>query len=89
MEPEPLLDLADDAAAEGEFESAYHLLMGALHLAEHRGNYDAVMHIGAAGRRLGVAAVSAGRTPLFEALDAQAEAARLRLAAAGTAGVRS
>ena len=83
MEPDPLLELADDAAAQGEFESAYHLLMAALHLAEHQGNHDAVMHIGTAGRRLGVAAVSAGRTALFEQLDAQAEAARLRLERAG------
>ena len=29
--------------------------MAALHLAEHRGEPDAVMHIGAAGRRIGVA----------------------------------
>ena len=86
MEPEPLLELADDAAAEGGFESAYHLLMAALHLAERQRNHDAVMHIGAAGRRLGVAAVRTGATALFEELDARAEAARLRLKSAGQVG---
>lgn len=83
MKPEALLELADDAAAEGEFESAYHLLMAALHLAERHGDHDLVMHVGAAGRRLGVAALRAGPSELFEQLDAQAEAARLRLEKAG------
>ncbi|HEX7053081.1 MAG TPA: hypothetical protein VF211_03995 [Burkholderiales bacterium] len=86
MEPEALLELADDAAGEGEYESACHLLMAALHLAEHRADYDAVLHVGAAGRRLGVAAVGAGRSGLFEELDARAEAARLRLERAGQLG---
>ena len=86
MKPEPLIELADAAAGEGELVSAYHLLMAALHLAEHQCNHAAVMHIGAAGRRLGVAAVRAGPAALFEQLDAQAEAARLRLERAGQVG---
>jgi hypothetical protein len=86
MEPDSLLELADDAAAEAEYETAYHLLMAALHLAERQGNHDVVMHVGAAGRRLGVAALAAGHTQLFERLDVQAEAARLRLERAGQVG---
>jgi hypothetical protein len=86
MEPQSLLELADDAAAEGEYQAAYHLLMAALHLAERRGDHEAVMHVGAAGRRLGVAAVRAGHATLFERLDARAEAARLRLERAGQIG---
>lgn len=88
MELEPLLELADDAAAEGEYEGAFHLLMAALHMTEHRGDYDAVMRIGAAGRRLGVSAVRSGRMALFEQLDARAEAVRLRLESAGEIGNR-
>jgi hypothetical protein len=82
MEPDSLLELADDAAAEGEYESAYHLLMAALHLAEHRGDHDAAMHIGAAGRRLGVAASARGRMRLFDELDARAEEVCRRLESA-------
>jgi hypothetical protein len=97
MEPQPLLELADDAAVEGEYESAYHLLMAALHLADHRGDYEAAMHVGAAGRRLGAAleavtpphplsrqeAKKRRHTALYDQLDAQAEAVRLRLESAG------
>ena len=93
MEPDALLQLADDAAAEGEYESAYHLMMAALHLAEHCHDHDAVMHIGAAGRRIGVAveavapphrlsrdeAKKRGHSAIFDQLDAHVEAVRLRL----------
>ena len=96
MELEPLLELADDAAAEGEYEVAYHLLMAALHAAEHRGAHDAAMRIGAAGRRIGVAleavvpphrlsrgeAKRRGQTALFDQLDVHAESVRLRLESA-------
>jgi hypothetical protein len=96
MEPDLLLELADDAAAEGEYESAFHLLMAALHLAEHRGDHDAVMRAGAAGRRIGVAveavvpphrisrseAKRRGNVAIFDQLDVHAEAVRLRVESA-------
>ena len=93
MEPDSLLGLVDDAAAEAEYETAYHLLMAALHLAEHRGEYDAVTHIGATGRRIGVAveavapphrlsraqAKKRGQPAIFDQFDVHVEAVRLRL----------
>ena len=100
MEPDALLELANDAAAEAEYETAYHLLMAALHLAEHRGNHDAVMRIGAAGRRIGVAveaiapphrlsreaAKKRGHSAIFDQFDVHAEAVRLRLESAEELG---
>ena len=80
MEPDSLLELADDAAAASEYEAACHLLMAALHLAEHRSDQDAVVRIGAAGRRIGVAAKKRGHSAIFDQLDAHAEAVRSRLA---------
>lgn len=96
MEPDSLLELANDAAGEAEYETAYHLLMAALHLAEHRGEHDAVMRIGAAGRRIGVAVEAAvpphrlsreearkrGHSAIFDQFDVHAEAVRLRLESA-------
>jgi hypothetical protein len=100
MEPDSLLELADDASAEGEYECAYHLLMAALHLAEHHGDHDAVMRAGAAGRRIGVAveavvpphrisrseASRRGDVAVFDRLDVHAEAVRLRLESATELG---
>ena len=100
MEPDSLLELANDAAAEGEYETAYHLLMAALHLADHRGHADAVMRIGAAGRRIGVAveavvpphrlsraeAKKRGHSAIFEQFDVHAEAVRLRIESAEEVG---
>ena len=100
MEPDSLLELADDAAAEAEYEAAYHLLVAGLHLAEHRGDHDAVMRIGAAGRRIGVAveavvpphrlsrgeAKKRGHTAIFDQFDVHAEAVRLRVESAGELG---
>ena len=100
MEPDSLLELANDAAAEAEYETAYHLLMAALHLAEHRGNHDAVMRIGAAGRRIGAAveavvpphrlsrgeAKKRGHGAIFDQFDVHAEAVRLRLESAEELG---
>lgn len=100
MEPDSLLELADDAAAQAEYETAYHLLMAALHLADHRGDHDAVMRIGAAGRRIGVAveavapahrlsraeAKKRGHTAIFDQFDVHAEAVRLRVESAEEVG---
>ncbi len=44
-----LLALNTEAFAEGEYEVAYHMLMGALHLAESLGKREALDRIAAAG----------------------------------------
>jgi hypothetical protein len=100
MEPDSLLELAGDAAAESEYETSYHLVMAALHLAEHRRDRDAAMRIGAAGRRIGAAleavapahrlsrgeAEKRGHTAIFDQFDVHAEAVRLRLESAEEVG---
>ena len=96
MELETILELSDDAAAEGEYETAYHLLMAALHVAEHRSDHDAVERIAAVGARLGAAveavtpphrvsrdeARTRGHTAIFDSLETHAKAVRLRLESA-------
>jgi hypothetical protein len=93
MELEAILELCDDAAAQSEYDTAYHLLMAALYVAEHRRDRDAVERIAATGARLGAAveAVSPphrlsrdeahkrGHTAIYDSLDAHAKAVRLRL----------
>ena len=93
MEPEPLLDLAETAAVDGEYEAAYHLLMATLHVAEHRRETAPLRHVVEAGRRIAIAiealtpphrlarqhAQLRGQPSIFEQLEVHAEAVRLRL----------
>jgi len=93
MEPESLLDLAETAAMEGEYEAAYHLLMATLHVVEHRRDTAAIRRVVEAGRRIGAAveavtpphrlarqhAQTRGQQSIFEQLEVHAEAVRLRL----------
>ena len=73
---EDLLALNTEAFAEGEYEVAYHMLMGALHLTEKLGKHDVLERIAAAGAAQ-AAAVDAAR--VFESLEAQVKAVRQRM----------
>jgi hypothetical protein len=100
MEAQNLLELADDVAADGEYESAYHLLMAALHLAEHHGDRDAVDHIAMTGARLAAAveavvpphrlsreqAAKRGHHAIYDSLETHANAVRLRMESAAKLG---
>ena len=48
-----LMELQAQAGAEGEYEVAYHCLMAALHLADHRGDEDALNKVDAAVKEIG------------------------------------
>lgn len=71
-----LLALNTEAFAEGEYEVAYHMLMGALHLTERLGKRDVLERIAAAGAAQ-AAAVEAAR--VFESLGAHVSAVRQRM----------
>jgi hypothetical protein len=71
-----LLALNTEAFAEGEYEVAYHMLMGALHLTERLGKREALERIAAAGAAQ-AAVVEAAR--VFENLGAHVNAVRQRM----------
>ncbi len=71
-----LLALNTEAFAEGEYEVAYHMLMGALHLTERLGKRDVLERIATAGAAQ-AAALEAAR--VFENLEAHVSAVRQRM----------
>ena len=88
-----LMDLHLRAAAEGEYEAAYHCLMAALHMADHRGDVDALDEVDAAVKEVGVTieslspahtlsranAEKRGQPSLAESMAAHVQAVRARL----------
>jgi hypothetical protein len=88
-----VLKLNADAAAHGEYEVAYHLLMASLHVAEGQKNVSALDRITERAKEQGAAiervqlphqlsrkqAQLRGQTALFDSLLAHIEAVRLRL----------
>ena len=92
MLEEPL-KLNAGAAARGEYEAAYHLLLAALHLADHAKDSAALERIAKLAREQGEAlervqpphhlaraqAQLRGHTALFDSLAAHIAAVRLRL----------
>jgi hypothetical protein len=88
-----ILRLNADAAAQGDYEVAYHLLMAALHVADHTHDSAALERIAKVAREQG-AQVEAlqpphhlaraqaqlrGQTSLFDSLGTHIEAVRLRM----------
>jgi hypothetical protein len=71
-----LLALNTEAFAEGEYEVAYHMLMGALHLTERLGKREILERIAAAGATQ-AAALEAAR--VFENLEAHVNSVRQRM----------
>lgn len=90
---EQILELNRQAAARGEYEVAYHLLMAALHWADHSGNADVLVEIAAVAKAQGDMverhqpphhlsrhqAQTRGQTAVFDSFQAHVEAVRLRL----------
>jgi histidinol phosphatase-like PHP family hydrolase len=90
---EEILQLNRRAAANGDFEVAYHLLMAALHAADRAGDEDALQRLGELAREQGKAveavrpthhlsrrqALSRGQTSVFDSFTAHLDAVRLRL----------
>jgi hypothetical protein len=88
-----LLELNQRAAKQGDFEVAYHLLMAALHAADHARELGALDDIARRGREQGEAlervkpphalsrrhADLRGQTSVFDSFAAHVEAVRLRL----------
>ena|SRR6267143_1632115 len=88
-----MLALNASAAARGEYEVAYHLLMAALHVAEHEKDGGGLERIARVAREQAAAlervqpphplsrkqAQLRGQTALFDSLAAHIEAVRLRL----------
>jgi hypothetical protein len=88
-----LLELNRQAADRGDFEVAYHLLMAALHAADHAKELSALDDIARRGREQGKAleqvkpphplsrrhADLRGQTSVFDSFAAHVEAVRLRL----------
>ena len=88
-----ILELNRRAAASGDFEAAYHLLMAALHVADHAADEAVLARIGNVAREQ-AAAVEAvrpphhlsrhqaqmrGQTAVYESFIAHLDAVRLRL----------
>ena len=88
-----VLKLNAAAAAQGDYEVAYHLLMAALHVADHAKDLAAVDRISTRAREQGAAlerlqpphhlarrqAQLRGQTALFDSLITHVDAVRLRL----------
>lgn len=88
-----VLKLNAEAAARGQYEVAYHLLMAALHAADHEKDLAALDRISKIGKEQSAAieriqpphhlsrrqAQLRGQTSLFDSLGAHIEAVRLRL----------
>ena len=95
MNLDAILELGREAAAAGEFEAAYHLLMAAVHLADHRRDTAALERLTRLAREQGalVEAVSPphrlsrsyaaarGHTALFDTLMTHIKSVELRLEA--------
>jgi len=98
-----LLELNRRAAGQGAFEVAYHLLMAALHFADHNRDTVALEEIARLGREQGQAlervtpphmlsrrqAHLRGQTAIFDSFAAHVEAVRLRLQSDEQRGKRS
>jgi hypothetical protein len=90
---EEILALNGQAAARGDYEVAYHLLMAALHHADHIGDEAALARLADLARKQGAAveavqpphhlsrrlAETRGQTALFDSFQAHVDAVRLRL----------
>ena len=88
-----VMTLHERAAAEGEYEVAYHCLMAALHLADHHGDEAALDEVEAAVREVGTTIESLspshplarenadkrGQPPLVDSMLAHVKAVRARL----------
>lgn len=88
-----LLTMNAQAASRGEYDVAYHLLMAALHAADHEKDAAAVERIAGLAKEQGAAierlqpshllsraqAQTRGQTAVFDSLLAHVEAVRLRL----------
>jgi hypothetical protein len=94
---ERLLALYAECSAGGEYEAAYHVLMAALHLADHAGDAGALGRISDAAGSLeqdieavepphalsAAAAERRGQQPLCHSLRVHIEAVRLRMRSDG------
>ena len=92
MNLDAILELSREAAAAGEFEAAYHLLMAAVHLLDHRGDMAALERLGALAREQGelveavrpphrlsrAYAAARGHTALFDTLGTHVRSVQLR-----------
>lgn len=88
-----LLELNARAAGEGNYEAAYHLLMAALHCAEHDGDATLLGRLAAIAKKQGAEiealkpahhlsrqhAQARGQTAVFDSYLAHVEAVRLRM----------
>ena len=95
-----LLALNGRAAALGEYEAAYHALMGALHLADHEGDIAILDRMAAAADEQDRAieavqpphhlsraeAARRGQVPLYQSVRVHIDAVRLRLQSARQIG---
>jgi hypothetical protein len=93
---EEILALNARAAASGNYEVAYHLLMAALHHADHAGDEAALARLSKIAKKQGDAveavqpahhlcrrhAEARGQTALFDSFQAHIDAVRLRLQSA-------
>ena len=93
---EEILALNRQAAGKGDFEVAYHLLMAALHHADHAGDEPALTRLAELARTQGAAveavqpphhlsrrlAEARGQTALFDSFQAHVDAVRLRMQSA-------